>query len=517
MRYVMNPEMGLRSWERIPFAYQKKGDLLPRILPAEMFGLLLRCDGEHDLPEVDASAAASADADVTPEVTASGAQTGSGIPALLEQAVREGLARPAELGETWAAWCAPRSYDNPLFHSMIWAITGRCNLNCRHCFMARDNSPMMGEFSWDECLALLDECVRCGVHHFTLTGGEPLLHPRFMDIVAEMTRRDMVLSELNTNGVLLTPEMLQEMRRLGQDPMIKVSFDGVGHHDWLRGAQGCEEEALAAMRMAKDAGFRVMAQTNVHRGNLAAMHDTARLLDGMGVDRIRFIRTTESARWRENSQDATLGIVEYYDAMAELARQILEDGLHMDVLMWQFLSWYPRERMYFFPPVQVDHGCYRDGLPVCRDARGSVSVSYTGEILPCNQMSGTLASWGVSLGNVHDTPLHELLRSGAYREHVTMPVSEVRDHPGNGDCAACEYWRACVGGCRAIALIVSGDYRGLDPAKCAFFKGGYMAKIDTLFAQTGRDWCCTSETGDLRRAGNAEGYRRALELLGPYA
>ena len=514
MRYVMNPEVGLRSWERIPFACQTKGHQLPQVLSAEMFGVLLRCDGEHDLPEVhlDASNTAPEDDDA-----ALGPQTGSGVPALLGRALKEGLARPAAPGETWDAWCAPRSYSNRLFHSMIWAITGRCNLNCRHCFMARDNSPMMGEFSWEECLALLDECERCGVHNFTITGGEPLLHPRFMDLVREMTRRGMTLDKLNTNGVLLTPEMLQEFRTLGQSPEVKVSFDGVGHHDWLRGVEGCEEDALAAMRMAKEAGFRVMAQTNVHRGNLAAMHETVRLLDAMGVDQIRIIRTTESARWRENSQDATLGIVEYYDAMLGLTQALLEDDLRIDVIMWQFLSWDSAARQYFFPPAQVDRGCYRDALPVCRDARGSVSVSYTGEILPCNQMSGTLASWGVSLGNVHETPLHELLRSGAYRDCVMMPVSEVRDHPGNEDCAGCEYWPTCTGGCRAIALIVSGDYRALDPAKCAFFKGGYMAKVDEAFARANERWHCVNDLGDLSRGGDARGYQRALELLGPYA
>ena len=513
MRYVMNPKVGLRSWERIPFACQTKGRQLPQILSAEMFGMLLRCDGKHDLPEVHVGADGTApEGDDAPE-----AQTGSGVPTLLARALREGLAHPAEPGETWDAWCTPRSYPNRLFHSLIWAITGRCNLNCRHCFMARDNSPMMGEFSWEECLALLDECERCGVQNITITGGEPLLHTHFMDVVAEITRRGINLVELNTNGVLLTPEMLQEFRRLGQSPEIKVSFDGVGHHDWLRGVEGSEEEALAAMRMAKDAGFRVMAQTNVHRGNVAAMLDTARLLDGMGVDRIRIIRTTESPRWRENSQESTLGIVEYYDAMLDLARSLLDDDLRIAVTMWQFLSWDPATHLYHLPPAQVEHGCYRDALPVCRDARGSVSVSYTGEILPCNQMSGSFASWGVSLGNVHDTPLHELLRSGSYHDCVMMPVSEVRDHPGNEDCASCEYWRACIGGCRAIATIVTGDYRGMDPAKCAFFKGGYLAKAGEVFTQAPGSWECVNDLGDLRREGDAEGYRRALELLGPYA
>ena len=36
------------------------------------------------------------------------------------------------------------------------------------------------------------------------------------------------------------------------------------------------------------------AQTNVHRGNLAVMLNTVALLDEMGVDKVRIIRTTET-------------------------------------------------------------------------------------------------------------------------------------------------------------------------------------------------------------------------------
>lgn len=234
MRYVLNGDMALRSWERIPWAYYAWGHPMPRRLEAEAFELLALCDGNHDLES-------------NP---------------LLEHLVTAGMAHPAAPGETWSAWSAPRRYENRLFHSLNWAITGRCNYRCRHCFMAADNGPMLGQFSWEECLTLLDECERCGVQTVTLTGGEPMLHPRFMDIVRECARRRICVGEINTNGSLLTKEMLGEFRKLGMDPEIKVSYDGLGHHDWLRGVEGAEEDALGAMRLAHEQGFRVRAQTN---------------------------------------------------------------------------------------------------------------------------------------------------------------------------------------------------------------------------------------------------------------
>lgn len=488
MRCVLSRDIALRSWERIPWACYVWGRPVPQRLEPDTFGLLARCDGSHDLepsPQLDALLAS-------------------------------GAVHEAAEGETWDAWSAPRLYDNRLFHSLNWAITGRCNYRCRHCFMAADGGPMLGQFDWDQCLALLDECEAVGIQTLTLTGGEPLLHPRFMDLIRECARRRITVGEINTNGSLLSAEMLDEMHALGQDPEIKVSFDGLGHHDWLRGVDGAEQDALAAMRLAKERGFKVRSQTNVHRGNLAVMRDTVRLLDEMGVDEVRIIRTTETPRWRENSDDATLGIIEYYDSMRDLAAQLLADDLSIAVDVWQFVYWRPRLGTYGFHPTQIACGRYRDETPACKGARGDVAVSFNGEVYPCNQTSGTFAAMGTSFGNVHTTPLRDLLAGGTYYDTVMLPVSDIRAH-NEKPCGACPWWRVCGGGCRAIALAFTKDYRRFDPAKCAFFAGGYIAQFDELFASAPRAYRCINDLGDVPRKGDTDLMTRVVEQLGSYA
>ncbi len=487
MKYVLNEKTALRSWPRIPYACYIYGYPYAQRLSRETFELLSRCDGKQ-------------------EIAASSLLSG------LEAA---GFCRPAEEGETWSSWSGPRAYDNRYFPHLNWAVTGKCNMNCRHCFMASDNAPMMGEFSWEECLSLLDECERCGIQTITLTGGEPTLHPRFMDIVRECAKRRLHVGELNTNGSFLTEEMLEEFKALGMDTEIKVSFDGIGHHDWLRGVPHAEETALRAMRLAKKKGFRVRSQTNVHRGNLDVMYDTVRLLDEMGVEEVRIIRTTETPRWREYAGETALGILEYYDEMLRLIGRCVQSDLKISVDVWQFLYYKPEEGTYYFHPVQVDCQSYRDSIPACKGARGMVAVSYTGEIYPCNQMSGTFAHMGISLGNVKKQPLHELLQSGPYLEQVTMPVSEV--YKENQVCQSCQYWNCCMGGCRAIAVAFTRNYRHFDPAKCAFFKGGYMQKADKVFAAAPRPYRCLSETGDMCRSGEPEAMKKVVAALGSYA
>ena len=52
----------------------------------------------------------------------------------------------------------------------------------------------------------------------TLTGGEPMLHKDFFDIIYEIHKRNMYLEELNTNGYFITQNALSKLKK-------EVSFD----------------------------------------------------------------------------------------------------------------------------------------------------------------------------------------------------------------------------------------------------------------------------------------------------
>ena len=89
-----------------------------------------------------------------------------------------------------------------------------------------------------------------------------------------------------------------------------IYFDGLGTHDWLRQHKGAEEKTLQVIRLCKEAGFNVMINSNLNRKNADCMFDSVKLLDEMGVDVIRIIRTTEVPRWAENAKGMSLPVDE---------------------------------------------------------------------------------------------------------------------------------------------------------------------------------------------------------------
>lgn len=99
----------------------------------------------------------------------------------------------------------------------------------------------MAEWTLKEAEQLLDEAKKCGVNAFTITGGEPMLHKNFIEIIEDIHKRGMYVDELNTNGYFINQQVLDQMKEIGCMPLMKISFDGIGHHDWLRNRKGAEK------------------------------------------------------------------------------------------------------------------------------------------------------------------------------------------------------------------------------------------------------------------------------------
>lgn len=451
MRYILTPDIALRSWRLVPYAYYIKGVRDAKGLNKAEFEFLLKCDGKAELDENSE---------------------------LVKKFLDMGFIAPAREGDELSEWQKHLDCDNRYFPAMEYTITGKCNYNCLHCFNAADNAPSMSEWTLDEAKSLFEQARKCGLNAITITGGEPMLHKNFFEIVEEIYKRGMYVPEINTNGHFINQSALDRLKSIGCRPIIKISFDGIGHHDWLRNREGAEEKALAAIKLCKENGFETWAQTNVHRWNVDTILPTARMLDEMGVDETRVIRTSESPRWRENAGNACLDVDEYYEKMFEFSAEYAKEPHKMNVDIWQFLTIFPAHKAFRVRPVECAEGEYRDSIPVCRGNRGKVAVAANGNVYPCMQLSGFYDARGEFLGNIKTDGLQPLLQSGKYLSEVCTTVKTLADN--NPRCAACEYFRYCVGGCRALAFGLTGERLGSDPAKCVFFKKGYYDKITAL-------------------------------------
>jgi hopanoid biosynthesis associated radical SAM protein HpnH len=129
----------------------------------------------------------------------------------------------------------------------------RCNLACPGCGkIDYADSILNKRLSAEECLAAVDEC---GAPVVSIPGGEPLLHREIKEIVAGIIKRKKFVY-LCTNALLLEKKL--DLFEPTPYLTFSVHLDGLEeHHDRAVDQPGTFKRAVAAIKKARDAGFRV--------------------------------------------------------------------------------------------------------------------------------------------------------------------------------------------------------------------------------------------------------------------
>ena len=461
MRYRLKQSCSLRGWLFNPYALVRDDWYMPTNLSVGEFNVLVRCDGEAVFTE-----------DESGEVRAILAR-------FLEEGVIEECAAPDPIASSQHY----KLYPCWRFNLVNWAITGRCNYSCKHCFAAADLNPIAAHPTTEQCLAFVDQLASCGIRHVWLTGGEPLLRNDFLQIAQALADAGISIDDIGTNASLVTDELLDALEAMGHHPQFNISFDGLGHHDWLRGVSGAEEHTLEGMQLLKRRGYRVKVQYCLWDGNLDTLRETTLRLAEMGVDHLRPIRVVEAPRWKAAEYGHTLDYRAYCDLLVDYLDWYVGEDLPMELEVWSLFDYMPASRQCRLTPVKRC-SVARDRLqPVCGDARSMPFVASNGSLTLCNQISGWEAAHGVEHGNVYQTPLAQLLSDSPFTQQLLITRAQVREH--NPQCQTCEFAGVCSCGCRAVALAATDDLLAADPTQCVFFKGGYRERFAQVLADYG--------------------------------
>jgi len=115
--------------------------------------------------------------------------------------------------------------DNPI----AWLeVTDTCNLHCEGCYRQR----LAGHKPLEEIKEEILFFKRWrNPDNMSIAGGEPLIHPQIVDIVAFIAENGIKPIVL-TNGVALTPEFLHELRRAGLAGFTFHIDSHQGRHGW---------------------------------------------------------------------------------------------------------------------------------------------------------------------------------------------------------------------------------------------------------------------------------------------
>lgn len=123
---------------------------------------------------------------------------------------------------------------------VIWDVTNKCNLKCKHCGESSLLKDKNKEFNWKTYM----DYISGFAHTISLLGGEPLLHENILDII-EYANDKNIKVQMITNGQVSNNLLLNLMKFEIED--ILISIDGLKQsHDKVRG-NGTWEKAINSL------------------------------------------------------------------------------------------------------------------------------------------------------------------------------------------------------------------------------------------------------------------------------
>jgi radical SAM protein with 4Fe4S-binding SPASM domain len=343
----------------------------------------------------------------------------------------------------------PKGFEGTI---LIWNLTNRCNLFCRHCYSSA-SALGDGELSLGEVKELVPQLGAAGVRFAILSGGEPLMREDLFDIAGAL-RENGIRTYLSTNGLLIDRENVQRIRD-GFD-YVGISIDGTPEvHDSFRGKRGACLESLNALRLCMEKGCKVglrFSLAPMTRPSLSYIFD---LIEREGIPKIYISHLVYSGRGSRLSDLEKKECRVAAGFVLGKAFEYVEGGRGIDVvtgnsdadavlLLKEFEKRY-KDRYKAMRETLKKWGGNQAGVRV-------VNIDYRGEVKPD-------PFFAHSLGSIKEKKLDEIWSSNGM-------LSMLRERPRRlkGRCGDCTFIEICNGGSRARAYSSFGDYLEEDPA-----------------------------------------------------
>lgn len=316
---------------------------------------------------------------------------------------------------------------------VVWILTGRCNLSCRHCYASRFSG--LPELSTEEALKVVDGIAEIGARHLSITGGEPTLREDLPKLIVEAQERGLHVSVF-TNTLKLTDELMNFLAK--REVEVHISIDGASKETFAKIRGPYFDLVLERTRRLRVLGMEVEPVMTINSVNYSEVGRYVELCAELGVSSAALIPIIPVGRADREIMPTPSMTKEAFSLVAQKAEEV---GLNVELWCSPFAPSLIKSRRIHASSCIVD---------VCMDIApdGSVLLCDTIDIKVTDVKKGVREAW-------MEYSRSELVRS------LTRPENL------KGPCRACEHAESCLGGCHARALAIHGDLMMPDPL-CPF-------------------------------------------------
>ena len=355
----------------------------------------------------------------------------------------------------------------------IFSITDRCNLNCTHCYIPKNNEK--NELTYEEACKFIDQLHAANNLIVAFSGGEPLLREDIFDLMKYITEKHMRVA-MASSGILITKHVAQMLKESGAG-YIQISIDGLEElHDKIRG-KGNFQKALNGIKNCLEVGLYVSMDVVITKRNVNQIHEIVSLAKELGVQKLELLDfvPSEKARNLEHFALTPLRIEQFGLILCEIWEKLMQEDYPLTLSykkpifnrilsqrfpntlkMPFFKATYPKKAIQFFNfSNRLAKGVFNEQNPFspfitgCESGIYIIHVKPNGDVTPCPLNPKVI-------GNVKKQDIKQIW----LHSPVLNKYRKVKNFKDN--CGKCLYRNIC-GGCRAKVYLFKNNYTGSDP------------------------------------------------------
>ncbi|MCU0749760.1 MAG: radical SAM protein [Akkermansiaceae bacterium] len=352
----------------------------------------------------------------------------------------------------------------------VWNITRTCNLRCVHCYSDSNAMQYPGELTWEQMQNVVKDLAAYQIPSLLLSGGEPLIHPRFFDLVDTASEAGLKPT-ISTNGTLITPEKAARLKAANV-AYVGISLDGIGEiHDQFRRKEGAFDAAVRGFKNCHEVDQKTGLRLTLTRHNVENIGQILDFIEDQEIQRVCFYHLVPAGRGSELQvleSKAARGAIDTLISRVEAWHQ---QGVEREVLTVT----QPADGAYLLVRMENENHpnlaearrlLEWNGGGANSSGRGIANIDTQGNVHPDQFWQDVI------LGNVKQMPFSKIWEGGnpASAEMLTSIrsigrlSSQERQVRMSGPCADCKWFEICGGGFRTRAAFANnGDLWGSDP------------------------------------------------------
>lgn len=354
------------------------------------------------------------------------------------------------------------------YFSFQWHITDDCDQRCKHCYIFSANAcKKIDSMSYEQMLDTFYNCLDfCSVYnrspYFYITGGDPILHTHFWDLLKLLKKHEVPFTILG-NPFHLTDDVCKKLKEYGCEK-YQLSIDGLREtHDWFR-KEGSFDTTIEKIGCINRAGIRSVVMTTVSKANY---NDILGIIDEVVKAQANVFAFSRYVASGGELDDSMTG-EEYRDLLAkcdEKFKQYKAQGVKTYFNKKDHLwTLYEYEIGEFKIPQNTQEDMIYGG---CNCGNCHITILPNGDIYACRRASDS------KVGNVFEDRLADVWITNMEKYRKFTEFSK---------CSKCKLLAWCRG-CPAVAKGANGEFYSSDPQCWAdengeLFEGDKNEKIN---------------------------------------